>query len=290
VNATAPLPQSFEVGIRSRVPGDEYRSLAGTSITRLKELRRSAQHYAYLLTHPKESQPITLGVAAHTAVLEPERFAQQFAVWGERTGGGALRPRRGKDWEAFENSHVGTTIITADEEETVRAIQAAVRTNPIAARYLEAGDPEVTLQWLLNGRQCRGRVDWLTAVDDKPVLVGLKTARDCRHFIFGSAAAKLAYHWQWAFYYDGYKEITGREPKMVELVVESAPPHAVAVYTIPDDVLDQGRDEYDRALVQLDECERTGYFPGPQETEEPLSLPSWAFESQDDISALGLEL
>ena len=62
-------------GIASRIPAAEYHASEGLSISRLKELKRSPKHYQWALTHPKESQPLTLGSAAHCAVLEPERFS-----------------------------------------------------------------------------------------------------------------------------------------------------------------------------------------------------------------------
>lgn len=277
------------VAIHSRVPWDEYLTTPGTSITRLKELRRSAQHYRYRLEHPKETTPLTLGRASHCAVLEPERFNTDHAVWTRRTESGNLAPRNGKWWDTFRLEHEGKAIITADEFDTVAAIAVAVRGNDDAMKYLRAGDPEVTLQWTTWRRPCKGRVDWLTKVDDQSVLVGLKTARDCRHFIFGSQAAKLGYHLQWAYYHDGYEMITGRRPKMVEIVVESEAPHAVVVYVIPDDIIAQGRDEYMVLLEQLAECEKADAWPGPAVGEQILTLPSWVYEAHDDISELGLE-
>lgn len=275
--------------IISRVPAEDYFGMPGASITRLKELRRSPQHYKFRLETPKESAPLTLGRAAHCSVLEPERFATDFAVWSRRTASGNLAPRNGQWWDAFKEEHAAKSIITEDECNIALAISAAVRGTPAAAPYLETGEPEVVLKWLLNGRDCRGRVDWLTRIDDRPVIVGLKTARDCRHFGFGAAAAKLGYHLQWAFYLDGYKIITEVEPRMVEIVVESEPPHAVAVYSIPEDILDQGRMEYDELLEVLARCEATGEWPGPLPLEEVLTLPTWAYPQQDDITELGLE-
>lgn len=288
---SAQVQPSVEVGIRSRVPWDEYSAIEALSISRLKELRRSPQHYAYRLNHPKESPALVLGTATHTAVLEPERFSTQFAVWSRRSDKtGNLCPRTGQWWEAFEAENVGKTIITADDYALATQMQAAVRSNPLAMRYLEAGDPEVTMQWLLDGRPCRGRVDWLTRVDGVPHVVGLKTSRDCRLFKFGNQAAQLGYHLQWGFYFDAFKAIKENEPRMIEIVVESDAPHAVAVYSIPQDIIDQGRDEYQELMLRLAECESTGHFPGPQEHEEPLSLPSWVYgEAADDITELGLE-
>jgi hypothetical protein len=290
--------EQFEVGIRSRVPWDEYNSMPGVSMSRLKEMRRSPLHYLHRLSHGKDSAPMRLGTAAHAAVLEPERFAEQFAVWSRRGDSGNLAPRRGQYWDAFTAEHPGKTIITEDEYELAVDIAKAVRGNPLAMHYLASGDPEVTMQWTMaGGRRCRGRVDWMTKVappnlpnEIRPHLVGLKSARDCRHFKFGNQAAVLGYHLSWGFYYDGFKAIKEIEPRVIEIVVESDAPHAVAVYEIPQDIIDQGRDEYQNLMLRLAECESTGHFPGPQEHEEPLSLPSWVYgEATDDLNDLELE-
>lgn len=280
------------IGIASRMPYREYRALRGISITRLKELKRSPKHYKHRLASPKETPSMKLGTAAHTAVLEPERFGREYAIWGERTESGNLRPRNGKYWDAFAAQHQGQTIITANEYEDALAIQSAARGDPVAMRYLETGDPEVSMQWLCDDQLRKGRLDWLTSVDGEPVLVGLKTARDCRHFIFGSAAAKLGYHLQWAYYFDGYTTIKGDGivPRVVEIVVESDAPYAVAVYTIPFDIMEQGREEYLDLLAQLDECEAKNEWPGPVTEEQILTLPSWVYQSHDDLSELGLEV
>lgn len=275
--------------IQSRVPMSEYASLQDVSITRLKELKRSPQHYRYRLDHPKSSAAMTLGTAAHCAVLEPERFATDFAVWGRRTDSGRLAPRNGKAWEEFQDSNRAREIITADDYELAVAMRNAVRGDASASKYLESGDPEVVLRWEMNGHACRGRVDWLTHIDGEPIIVGLKTARDCRHFVFSSAAAKLGYHLQWAFYHDGYEIIAGKDARVVEIVVESEPPHAVATYAIPNDIMEQGRSEYQDLLKLLSECQASGEWPGPVTNEEFLTLPSWVYERQEDISDLGLE-
>jgi hypothetical protein len=276
--------------IQSRVPWDDYLALPGASISRLKELKRSPLHYKFRLTNPKETTSLSLGKAAHCAVLEPERFSHDYAVWDRRTESGNMAPRNGKWWDAFKDANAGKSIITEDEAATAMAIQAAVRSNPDAMRYLTAGDPEVTMQWMLGDLRCKGRADWLTFIDDEPVIVGLKTSRDCRPFPFGSQAAKLSYHLQWAYYHDGFESITQRTPKMVEIVVENEAPHAVVVYVIPEDVILQGRDEYLLLLELLATCESTGTWDGPAIGEQTLTLPSWVYQSQDDISELNLDM
>ena len=276
-------------GIASRITAVEYHASEGLSISRLKELKRSPKHYQWALTHPKESQPLTLGSAAHCAVLEPERFTRDYAVWARRTDSGKMAPRTGKWWEQFNQQNAGRTVITADEY-YADEVQGAVRADPVAARYLASGEPEVVLTWALRERSCRGRVDWLTCMDDEPYIVGLKTARDCLPFAFGAQCAKLGYHMQFAFYHDGYLTITGNKPKMVEIVVESEAPHAVVVYLIPSDVIDQGREDYELLLTQLAECERHNEWPGPATVEQILSLPTWAYPAAKSLDDIGLEI
>lgn len=259
-------------------------------MSRLKEMKHSPQHYQYALTHKKTSGALTLGQATHVAVLEPERFMSDFARWDRRTKGDNAAPRNGQFWDAFLNANAGKTILTEDEWNHAHDIAAAVRADPRAMRYLASGEPEVTFTWDIEGRACKGRVDWLTTIEGKPTIVGLKTSRDCRHFAFGSQAAKLGYHLQFAFYHDGYERIRDNKPKLVEIVVESAAPHAVAVYRIPDDIIEQGRDEYTQLLDQLKQCEETDEWPGPQPIEDYLTLPSWVYGSETDNELSELEL
>lgn len=273
--------------IRSRVPADEYHAIDRVSYSRLKELKHSAMRYHYRIGNPLMTAPLSLGQAAHCATLEPERFRREFIVWSRRTEGGNMAPRRGQYWDAFREENDGKTIITQDEADEAHAISSAVRSDSVAMRYLESGEPEVTMLWEPNRK---GRPDWITHIVGKPVLVGLKTTRDCRHFAFGAQAAKLSYPIQWAWYHDGYDEIRGRKPDVVEIVVESAPPHAVAVYRILDDIIEFGRDEYNQLLDQLAECERSGQWPGPYQDEQVLTLPSWVYgPAADDLSELELE-
>lgn len=277
--------------IEASISWDAYLQTPGISISRLKELRRSPQHYRYRITHPKETAPLTLGRSAHCATLEPDRFYAEHAVWMRRTESGKQAPRNGKHWDAFQAEHEGKTILTEEQFAETVDIQGAVRSNTDAMRYLRKGDPEVTMRWPVFGRQGKGRVDWLTVIDKHPTIVGLKTSVDCRPMQFGNQAAKYAYHWQWSFYAGGYQTITGVAPRMVEIVVESKPPHAVAVYTIPNEVILQGRDEYMEALKLLDECEKNNDWPGPAVGEQELSLPTWVYGQQvdDDLAEIGLE-
>lgn len=276
--------------IVSALPYGDYAASPALNISTLKELRHSPQHYRYRLAHPKKSAPMQLGTAAHCATLEPDAFLERFVAWTRTTESGRNAPRSGKAWDAFSADHSHLTILTADEWNEARAIADAVRADLTALKYISTGDAEVSMTWDMHGRTCKGRVDWLTHVDGTPVLVGLKTARNASLFPFSSAAAKLGYHLQWAWYFDGYCAIKGVEPRVVEIVVESDAPHAVVVYDIPPDVILQGREEYESLLHTLAECEARNEWPGYASGEQVLSLPSWVYGSDDDITDIDLEV
>jgi hypothetical protein len=277
--------------ITSRMPRTEYDKIDALNVSRLKEIKRSPQHYKWRLKNPYTTDAMTLGTATHVACLEPERFATDFIIWDRKTDSGKNAPRNGKAWDEFR-AHAEScayTILTSDEAAEAQAIALAVRGNELAMQYLATGDPEVTIEAEMHGRLCRGRVDWLTKIGDNPHIVGLKTARDCRHMAFGNQSAKLGYHIQWAFYLDLYRAVHDVDVGVVEIVVENVPPYAVAVYRIGPDIIEQGRDDYLQLLATLTDCESRDIWPGPVPTEEWLTLPSWAYPQVDDLNDLELE-
>jgi hypothetical protein len=145
------------------------------------------------------------------------------------------------------------------------------------------------MQWTLDGQPAKARVDWLTELDGEPVLVGLKTTRDCRPREFGIQSHRLGYCVSWAWYADGYAAVRGRVPRVVEIAVESEAPHAVAVYVADDEVLELGRHEYRRLLQLVRDCEDWGTWPGPVTGEHLVLLPRWAFGDENDVTGIGLE-
>lgn len=272
-----------------------YRDLDAVNWSALKQLQRSPAHYRHELTRGgADSDAMKLGRAVHTAVLEPEVFLARFVTFtGER--------RAGKEWESFKAKSEGREVLTAAQAHEVHALQSAVRSSSVAAPFLAGGKREVSLLW--NHKQaditsegtvlspgyrvaCKGRLDYLC----EEGIVDLKTCRDASPDAFSAAAWRLGYLGQAAFYVDGYKAATGREVPYTIVAVEKFPPFAVAVYSFPREVLEEGRDLYRALLDVLAECRRSDRWPGYQnDTVQPLQLPRWARASDDeDIADLDL--
>jgi hypothetical protein len=274
-------------GITLGLPFEEYLKLPGISTSALKWMMRSPLAFKWAQDHPDTSTTPSksLGTAAHAAILEPHRLKTDFVLWD---GG----DRRGKAWTEFKESNAGRQILTVSEFEDVKAMHSAVRGFPPASRYLENGVAEVTLQWIdpATGRAMKGRVDWVTVIDGQIVLVDLKTTRDASPRKFGADAYRLGYHLQFAIYTDGWFHLTRETPRFVVIAAENNAPFEPAVFDVTEDILAQGHEEYMGLLATLKECEQTNAWPPRCQEEQPLTLPAWALNDDEDLSDIGLDL
>lgn len=237
---------------------------------------------------------MSMGTTSHTAVLEPERFLKDYAIWKSTDAEGKTKQRRGKGWEEFQKLNDGKVIVKDDEYDEAISLRDAVRRDPIAMKYLAMGEPEIALQWTDNdtGILCRGRIDWMTNVDDQICIVDLKTTRDASPFAFSKDCAKYSYHLQLAYYADAIELATGQMPKCVVVAVESHAPYDVVTYIVPEEVLDIGRVVYKELLEKLKFCNESGMWAGQGEMmERYLTLPAWCMpgEENDDMSGLDWE-
>lgn len=284
-----------EAGLFTHVPREDYDRIDRINWSALKHMKRSPFHFREAAREKvdKDTDAMRVGRATHIATLEPERFRATHAVWD----GGR---RYGKEWDKFCEKNAGYEILTEDQYQQVVTISKAVLSHEIAARWLRAGSSEVTLQWthllpdLEEGRpfpiECKARLDFAPNVAG---VVDLKTTRDASPEAFGRQAWNLDYLGQAAMYQDGYAAVNGgvRMPYVI-VAVESAAPHAVQVYRVPERLLKLGRAMYVGFLETLAECRRQNRWPGYSDGELELDVPRWAQAQNDDddqdVTGLGL--
>lgn len=265
--------------LERNVPSDVYFGLDALSQSALKRMRHSPLMFKH--PTPYESSAMRFGSLVHTLCLEPHTFNTRYAIWNKTTSSGRSAPRFGKEFDVFADLHRGKEIVSATEKQDADAVAAAVHFDPVATRYFQDGDPEVTMTWLHRGRRCKGRADWVVEMNGEHWLVGLKTTLDCRPEKFCNKAAGLGYHLQWAWYALGYEYCTGIKPRLVEIVVESKPPYPVVVYQIPQDVIEAGRQENEELLSRLEWCEQNDQWPGPATGELEFQLPAWCYRGEE---------
>jgi hypothetical protein len=157
-------------------------------------------------------------------------------------------------------------------------MKAAIDCHSVAQRYLRVGKSECSIVWrdLTFRRDFKARLDHWIEILGKPVLVSLKSTVDCRDFRFSAQYARMAYHCQDAIYQAGFYYLTGELPRMVTIAVEKLPPHEIAVYNIPTDVIRAGQQQVAKWIEVLGNCERNNTWPAAIEGEQDLVLPAWA--------------
>lgn len=241
-------------------------------------IARSPAHYYARYLDPnrereKQTPALLMGSAVHAAVLEPQKFAELFAVEPEVN----RRTNAGRDsLVAFEAANNGKTIITNEMFQEAVKIKNAVRKHPAAAVLLESGVAEVVLQWNNTefGVGCKMKPDFMSSTG---FIVDLKTTDDAGPNDFGKSVVNFRYDVQSAWYVDGYKAVYGEYPRgFAFIAVEKKPPYAVAVYYVPNPVFEMGRRKYMRDLETYARCLHSNTWPAYSNEIIELTLPAWA--------------
>ena len=258
----------------------EYLNIDAINWSSLKAMQVSALAYHYFKNNPAPDKPAyALGRATHTAILEPDLFDSQYAIFDGR--------RAGKKWEEFKAAHFDRDIIKPAEYDLVQRMAEAVHAHPVAHVHLLGGVAEQTMVWKdpPTGLKCKGRADYIT---DR--IVDLKTARAVDPWNFNGAIGKYLYHGQLAFYHHGAWAADYKiDMAPLIIAVQSSAPHDVAVYSLPPEVMQAGADLFRSLLDRLSDCLRTNEWPGcAPDSVLDVSLPSWAagMESEQDAAEL----
>ncbi len=268
-------------GIYPGMTREEYLNIRASNISTLIRGVKSMAHLKASFDEPREeTDALRLGIATHIAVFEPHR-TESFFVALKR----AKRSNEDKEWwKEFEAKAAAANgiVLTEEQAATVYAIRDSLRANTLVREMLDAqGVGELAAVWKdeTTGLLCKGLVDRFCQWRGYPVVPDLKTCRDATKKGFERAIAEHHYHVKAAWYLDGFNSIAKCERRFFWIAVESAAPHAVAVYEPDEDMLEEGRRIYRRLLNQYASCKATGIWPAYPEGIEPISLPKWAKES-----------
>ena len=272
------------LGLHHGLDINAYHGGPGISKSGLDKIARSPFHYwshyrdpARPDEAPRTSDADMAGALLHCALLEPEEFGKRYAV-------GPDVSRATKEWKAFaaETVAFGREPIKHAQRADAWAQAASIRKLPEIRSLLARGRAEVSAYWTdeATGELCRCRPDWVAEVGaGQVILLDAKTYSDASPDDFARQIARMRYHVQDAFYWDGYQhaaqvEVVG----FVFLAVELKFPFAACPIAIDDDGREAGRREYRRDLDTYAECQRTNTWPGHPTTVQVVSLPNWAIK------------
>jgi hypothetical protein len=258
------------------LPEADYHAHPSISKSGLWEIyTRTPAHYRF--SEREEKSHFTLGAAAHCAILTPDLLETAF-----HCGPDDRRGNKWKDAQAYAASLGAEVLTSSDWNVAMRVRDAAgkhgileeLRTGATSTELSAfAHDPET-------GYMTRCRLDMRSA--DMNLGVDLKTTTDASPAAFAKSVVNYGYHAQEAHYSDVWKNATGHGlDGFIFVVIEKAPPYAVAVYELPPEIVAEGRAIIRKAFRTYAECMKADEWPAYPTTVQPLTFKQWAYRETE---------
>jgi len=300
IDPSDPLIQFYQKqpGFYKNIPEPAYFSGNAVSSSLLNEFRKSPAHARAFLNRTEDSgraKHFTLGSAIHAAVLEPDRFKEEFKVpvqCSAETGSGDQCSRTGSYFindEWFCGTHIKSqegeikdvNSLSSSDYKTCIEIQQAVRKNEYAYALLnQKGNniAEGSIVW--NDKTtdliCKGRIDFYN--EESGIIVDLKSTFDASINSFKKSMSQYGYYRQLAFYREGLKTLNYKVNDIYIIAVEKAPPYNLQIIKLKEDLVDKGWKEMHKAIVEYHEETKSGTWKGYPE--QVIELSASDFEEE----------
>jgi len=247
----------------------EYKAIQAISATAIKAGAVSMKHMHAVMTEDEraETPAMRWGFLVHLAILEPESFIGRVAIFDGT--------KRGKAWDEFKTANDSLDIITADEHDRLMAISTAVRSNKAAGDLITNTLHELSVRANdATTGQAKARLDGFS-----PILgvVELKTTARIQPELFAKQFVGMGYDLQVGWYCDlarRHYELDAM-PACHVIAIESKPPYDVAVYRVPDMVINVGKSKARKIAEAYRQAEKAGVFPGVMDGVKELVMPAW---------------
>lgn len=259
------------------MPNEVYHAADALSKSALDLFDRSPAHLAFAEPF-KTSRAMVIGTAIHTALLEPERFKDEYVLLTEVTD------RRSSVYKEAIKHHAEENVLTGTEAANVHGMTETAKANPDFAAYTSKPH-HVELSFFgvckETGTSIKCRFDLLT--EDGHAL-DVKKTRDSRYDDFSRSIMNYRYHVQHAFYSYVYECVTGEPLKsFVFFAIEENSPHTNVIYRLCHESITVGKELAMRGIKDYAACDNpaASIWGG----EQVISLPEWYLNqyAQDEI-------
>lgn len=268
--------------INLKMSAEAYFAHPAVNRSQLADLQQSPFHYwakhidpNRVMEDTSDNAAFRLGRAIHARVLEPLRYETDFKV------GPAVSSRNARAWKEAAADFSGEMLLTVGENQIVEGARKALEEFPVSRRALfeSAGNNEVSVfgKDPETGIELKCRVDRFL---QNGMLLDVKSTADASPSAFPKSCYNYGYALQAAHYMHTVELATGDAPAGFGfIVVEKAPPYAVAVYRASDDFLAYGRNQHRELLRALGDLLAGDQKPWPSYGDEvlDLDLPPWAY-------------
>jgi len=282
VNIKRKTMKAIKPGVYANIPNEKYHQGQGISSSMIKTyLKSPALYEASFITKTIEKNDPTpamiLGTAVHTAILEPDLFAENYVQAPEIN----RRTKEGKALFAeFELANEGKTVLKPEEMDKIMSMTQSMLDhrlskmldNTINELSVVSTDPNTEL--LL---KCRP--DAL----HQEYCLDVKTCKDGSPEGFQKAIFNFGYHISAAYYLKVLNLAGISCGSFIFACVENSAPYLCSFYELDQESLAIGTEEVNRALQGIVEASAFGDYPGyNQDMITPISIPNWAKNQKKD--------
>lgn len=240
------------------------------SSSNLKLLLSSpAQFYKEKILGQREnisSSAMDVGSYTHTLILEPEKVAEEFAIYKQQgrqfvpVGKQAKAPRKqGPEFDAFKASNAGKIILSTAEAQIAERMAASVKGNPAALELLQGGAPELSLAASMFDVPVKCRADYINP--DRNYIVDVKTTRWPSDVdTFRRVVRELGYELSAALYCDIAYRVYGKVFDFYWVVLSKSD-WDCQVYRASTHTLSEGSALVNKALITYKKCLANNEWP-----------------------------
>lgn len=247
---------------------EEYHAHPAIGSSDLKTILDCPARFRFRQTQDQEqTDALKFGSAFHAAVLEPDLFISDFAVYPNIN---RLTKAGKKEYAEFCEANADKTIIKADQHFDCTQMADKIR-RAIPRAFEDAIAIEQPLFWYDDdtGVHCKCKPDLFTA----GLCIDPKTTTDASPEGFSKSVVNYKYHLSAAYYLDGLKANGYDIDKFILVAIEKKEPYLFGTYILDWEFIEAGRELYKQALRIYADCEGSGEWPEYGTT--TLTKPGW---------------
>lgn len=256
----------------------DYHAYPAYSKSGLDLISRSPAHYQYA-TARDSTRAMEIGTAIHCALLEPERFANEYMLLRDVTD------RRASAYREAVKVYGSELVLSGPEADKVVAMQETALSRYPFLR--EPADTELSLfaKCPRTGLQLKARLDW----HQDGHIIDLKKTRDVRPDELAKSITNYRYHVQDAFYRYVFELVACEPAKSFRfLFIEEESPHALCLAPLDSLAREIGSHRMWQDLKTVVQCESANDWPMPDQPEE-LTVTNWCVSEYEDELELEIE-
>lgn len=240
-----------------------YNEIVAVRSSDLKPFALSPAHYKYYKQAEREEGPaLAIGSAAHTLILEPDKFDKEFIIY-------KAHKTRCQAFYVAAASNPGKILLLESEANFVKKLAESVRNKSHVMDLVNSSSVELSVTGKLQGVFCKCRCDGYNFETGR--IIDIKTtgklAKDFRRTIWD-----FGYHYSNAFYKMVMEANNLIVNDFVFIVIEKDPPFEVRLCKIDKEWVDDATTKIKEMLDLFSKCLTTDTWPGYSTEIEELKL------------------